>query len=489
MMTEVTSNSDWEHNCNICHCHWSSGKKAADCTNKGFSQIPIDLSNELQVIDLSKNRISKLQRAEFENANLHNTHKIYMRNCSIERVDKNTFKNLTILIELDMSQNFIRKLELGTFDHLEKLRYLVMNNNNLEMLQNRLFAKLQHLSRVEFKNNRLKTIEIDAFGSIPTLSIVYLESNMLTTLHKETFSRLERLIQLSLAHNQWNCSCELHDFRDFVISKRLYTPPTSCAEPPHLKGKSWKEITADHFACQPRIISSANTIHSEHLQNVTIPCQFEGVPRPNASWVFNKRFINRSDYRFRITDYSEENPIDHKNIFVSELRIYGVRSTDKGVYTCITENRGGRAETEFHLSVQGDYFTPLNTLSGDSVGVSNSDADTNMIQIICLIVTSLLLLLIIVVLLVCWYCKRVKSYEKDNTITSDNRLISLKMDKTLNGSILEGSVIMEMQKGLLTEINPVEKPPRRTEMEDASLGEEANDIKLNLLDDKKLGKL
>lgn len=41
-----------------------------------------------------------------------------------------------------------------------------------------------------------------------------------------------------------------------------------------------------------------------------------------------------------------------------------------------------------------------------------------------------------------------------------------KIDKSTDGSVLDGgSVIMEMQKSLLTEVNPVEKPPRRADIE------------------------
>ena len=54
----------------------------------------------------------------------------------------------------------------------------------------------------------------------------------------------------------------------------------------------------------------------------------------------------------------------------------------------------------------------------------------------------------------------------------------------MNESVLDGSVIIEMQKSLLTEVNPVEKPPRRTEVDSIEKDmEDVHDVKQTLLDE------
>jgi len=53
--------------------------------------------------------------------------------------------------------------------------------------------------------------------------------------------------------------------------------------------------------------------------------------------------------------------------------------------------------------------------------------------------------------------------------------------------MLEGSVIMEMQKSLLNEVNPVEKPPRRTDIESVDGGDDVLEIKKTLLDETVYG--
>ncbi|XP_016937125.3 uncharacterized protein kek5 [Drosophila suzukii] len=485
----VTATSDWMQSCGPCHCHWNSGKKSADCKNKALTKIPLDMSNEMQVLDFAHNQIPELRREEFLLAGLPNVHKVYLRNCTIQEVHREAFKGLHILIELDMSGNRIRELHPGTFAGLEKLRNVIINNNEIEVLPNHLFVNLSYLSRIEFRNNRLRQVQLHVFAGTVALSAISLEQNRLAHLHKETFKDLQKLMHLSLQGNAWNCSCELQDFRDFAIQKRLYTPPTDCQEPPQLRGKLWSEVPSENFACRPRILGSVRSFVEANHDNISLPCRIVGSPRPNVTWVYNKRPLQQYDPRVRVLTSVEQLPEQPAQVLTSELRIVGVRASDKGAYTCVADNRGGRAEAEFQLLVSGDYAGAVSASDGHgmggmgAIGAPTIDPQTNVFLIICLITTTLLLLLIVVVLALFWYCRRIKTYQKDTTMMSGDGLISSKLDKTHNGSMLEGSVIMEMQKSLLNEVNPVEKPPRRTDIESVDGGDDVLEIKKTLLDE------
>ncbi|XP_043949524.1 uncharacterized protein LOC108024267 [Drosophila biarmipes] len=485
----VAATSDWMQSCGPCHCHWNSGKKSADCKNKALTKIPLDMSNEMQVLDFAHNQIPELRREEFLLAGLPNVHKVYLRNCTIQEVHREAFKGLHILIELDMSGNRIRELHPGTFAGLEKLRNVIINNNEIEVLPNHLFVNLSYLSRIEFRNNRLRQVQLYVFAGTVALSAISLEQNRLAHLHKETFKDLQKLMHLSLQGNAWNCSCELQDFRDFAIQKRLYTPPTDCQEPPQLRGKLWSEVPSENFACRPRILGSVRSFVEANHDNISLPCRIVGSPRPNVTWVYNKRPLQLYDPRVRVLTSVEQLPEQPAQVLTSELRIVGVRASDKGAYTCVADNRGGRAEAEFQLLVSGDYAGAVSAADGHgmggmgAIGAPTIDPQTNVFLIICLITTTLLLLLIVVVLVLFWYCRRIKTYQKDTTMMSGDGLISSKLDKTHNGSMLEGSVIMEMQKSLLNEVNPVEKPPRRTDIESVDGGDDVLEIKKTLLDD------
>lgn len=153
-----------------------------------------------------------------------------------------------------------------------------------------------------------------------------------------------------------------------------------------------------------------------------------------------------------------------------------------------SENTGGETKADVHVTVP----PVLESMEGMGIVVSTAGipttTPTNLLLIICLIAIILLTLLIIVVLILFCYCRRVKKYSKNGSI-SENGLVSSKVDRSTDGSMLEGSVIMEMQKSLLNEVNPVEKPPRRNDNDIKSLqSDDVQEIKKTLLDEQSYGK-
>lgn len=478
----VDCEADWGQTCGTCSCKWVSGKKTADCRNASLSSVPTELSSEMQVLDLSQNNIPEIRREEFSDANLQNVHKLFMRNCTLQDVHRDALRGLMILIELDLSNNLIRTLPVGVFSGLVKLRTILLNNNQIEVLEDRLFENLNYLYRIELKNNHIRTIGLNTFVNVPVLLQIYLDNNRLSVLKKESFEKLEKLASLSILQNQWNCTCELQQFRDFIISRNLFTNPTTCHDPPHLRGKSWSDVPSENFACRPRIIMPrAGASLDAGGENVTLTCRIKGSPKPDILWIFNKKPINNYDSRIHVLTVPDSSRRDSLENYISDLTIVGVRTSDKGTYTCVASNRGGKDEANIVLAVPSSPFGGAG---------SNSGQFPKLLLIVCLIAIGFLLLLLIVVFLFCCYCRRVKKYNKNGSI-SENGLVASKIDKSQNESMLEGgSVIMEMQKSLLTEVNPVEKPPRRADVESngAIDTDDGHEVKKTLLDETAFGK-
>ena len=471
---------NWLQNCGNCKCMWVSGMKMADCKNTSLTVIPTNQSTELQVLDLTFNVIPEIQKEELAEANLQNLHKLFMKYCTIQEVHKDALKGLEILIELDLSNNLIKILHPGTFSGLAKLRTLILNNNELEILEDRLFDNLKFLHKIELKHNQLYKIGLSTFLNVPLLSQIYLDANRLTILRKDTFYNLERLTSLSLGLNPWNCSCELQQFRNYTIKQNLYTPPTSCQSPPHLSGKLWPDIPIEDFACRPKIvIPRAGAFLEAASDNVTLTCRIKGSPKPKVTWVYNKRPINAYDTRIHVRSSIEIGRRDGMEVLISELTITGVRTSDRGSYTCLAENRGGRDEVEIRLDVPPSII--------DTGSIANGSP--NLYLVIAIILASIALILMVMICLLCIYCKRMRRYKKNSTM-SENGLVASKNDKSQNDSMLEGgSVIMEMQKSLLTEVNPVLKPPRRNDIESTGNSEleDGHDLKKTLLDETVFG--
>uniref|UniRef100_A0A182N4L4 Ig-like domain-containing protein n=1 Tax=Anopheles dirus TaxID=7168 RepID=A0A182N4L4_9DIPT len=458
-VTRANEEPDFTKHCSNCKCSWKSGRKSADCTSQRLPAVPQELSNEVQILDLSHNQIDELPSKTFEAAQKTNLQKLYLRNNGMKRVDRDAFRNLTILIELDLANNNLTTLEAGVFDDLTKLRVVILNNNLIERIDKNLFYGLQYLTKVHLGRNRLVRIALNSFVNVPNLSQIELDHNELQALRKESFAGLEKLTSLSLTNNPWNCSCTLRSFAEYVLAKNLYTSPTACSVPKALAGRQWNEIELDDFACPPSIVENRMQFPGAG-ENATFICKVTGLPLPKIDWLFQKRSFSRHDQRLRVTEAVRTNARDQSEVLVSELTIVGVRPSDRGAYVCKATNRGGIDESE-------QFFD----LKADPHPITSATRSKDILQIVLGVVALLLLLVIVVWALLYCLCCRKRRFKKNSTM-SENGLMSTKMmDKSQNDSILDsGSVIVEMQKSLLTEVNPVEKPPRRADIDAGEKG-------------------
>ncbi|KAH8248547.1 hypothetical protein KR032_000726, partial [Drosophila birchii] len=355
---------DWLMDCGNCHCKWNSGKKTADCRNLSLGGVPENLSPEVQVLDLSQNRILYLEEHAFATTHLQNLHKLIIRNGTLKHISQLSFSQLQILIELDLSNNFLKDLLPNVFDALSKVRAILLNGNLLQTLRRDVFHNLKYLHKIEIMHNRLISIDSQAFVGVPLLSQIYLDNNELKILKTESFRSLNKLNTLSLVENPWNCTCDLQLFRDFVINMNLYTPPTACHYPLQLRGMLWIEDQPEAFACKPKIVYPAlGTSINTSKANVTLICRVLGTPNTVIAWDFNKQLYesrsmsakNLRQQRIHIEVLREQKEKDRQfghDVFVSRLTILDAKKSDEGVYTCLAENPGGKDAAHINLMVQ-----------------------------------------------------------------------------------------------------------------------------------------
>lgn len=444
-----------------CDCRWQSGNKAAICFNSTLKTIPANLSSDIQILDLSNNNLRLLHQEAFKKVGLSNLKKLFLRDCNIETVHKAAFATLAIMIELDLSKNKIRSIHPDTFKGTEKLRLINLSNNLIDKLEDGLFRNLKFLQKVEASNNRIVRIGIRAFVNLPQLKILRFDGNNLSHMKPETLISLSNLSSLDLHNNPWRCDCNLQNFRNWVISHNLYTPPTSCAAPPVVRDKLWNELDSSNFACRPTILEplSDATVKS-YEENVTLTCKVVGNPTPEVAWKFNSRTIEPrafGELRYVLSD----NTIDL--IRWMNLTILNARYSDRGNYTCIAENPGGRDEKSLIL-VLSKY--------GGSGLLIGMDSDSFAILVGCL---AAIIFIFGTILTVC-YCMARK--------TDNKRLIKPDTNSTNGDALMEGSVGSELEKGFITEVNPISKPPRKFEAPESLTSEatEMSELNRTLLD-------
>lgn len=462
------NNEDWEKKCNKCKCVWSHGKRTADCTNRNLSEIPTDLSSEIREIDFSNNPLHYLGRQVLKKAELRDIHKLKFVNCSISAVDDTAFEGLQLLIELDLSRNSIVLLTSRIFADNIKLRILSLSFNKLRRLDHRLCYNMTFLQKLQLNNNEIEYINDTAFSNLPLLQHLDFSYNKLTVMPPEFLEAFPKIVSLNLQDNPWICDCHLQEFRNKTKQANLITTRTECAEPPLLKGRLWTDDII--FACVPQIVEPLPSTHIEATtSNVTLTCRVLGDPQPDVDWVSNGRIIDRdprlNTQRFitskrKVGDYTWNN-----------LTITNVNYRDKGEYKCIAKNPGGSDEKNVSLIVS--------SVSG--IGGGPLALGATLPLIIALSVGGVIVLIAVLVL-VCCCCKR-----STHGMASKRHDLDNSSDECIR---LHGQ--QEMEKALITDVNPVMKPPRICSVPQSvtSGGTEVSEAKKNLLDsDSVFGKL
>ena len=96
---------------------------------------------------------------------------------------------------------------------------------------------------MDLSRNSLTSVSRTAFVNLrDSVEAIYLDHNRLRSLKEETFIMMTNLKSLRIHNNDWVCDCRLKDFREWILSRGLYTVPTSCVEPERLSGKKWRQV-------------------------------------------------------------------------------------------------------------------------------------------------------------------------------------------------------------------------------------------------------
>jgi len=334
---------DWTDHCpSTCKCKWISGKKTAICREAGLTTVPNSLNSDIQVLDINGNPIPVLSSDIFRSVGLLNLQRIFLRGCGIKEINPTAFRDLTILIEVDLSSNGLTSLDTMTFLGNNRLRILDLSGNPFNEVREEQFPSLPHLRTLEMKSCRLKHVHKRAFVHLSSLETLNLSNNKLKYLTRAVFEPLVHIKSLSLDGNPWLCDCHLRDFKEWFLKSTLFSLPLACAEPENLKAKPWGEIDPLSFSCAPNVELSETMVQGEVGGNATFGCLVRGDPVPKKEWIFNGHSINinGSDPNVQI----DEDLSGWMNVTLSNLTDLYV-----GEYSCVAENEGGRANKNLTL--------------------------------------------------------------------------------------------------------------------------------------------
>jgi len=225
----------------LCSCNINS----ANCSHRGFLNLPgglqqdlksLDLSSndilavneteiafysDLQVLDLSRNKITRFEGSEnyklvkldlshndisslrrIKLTKLHGMKNLDLSYNKITSVPPKSFPTNSKLEFLNLASNSIEILESDCFHELENLEELKLNRNKLSSFPKLIFIKLQNLKILELNKNKFVEIPGLSFHGLKSVRILKLRRNLLRFLMDGAFYGLDSIEQLYLDRNE-----------------------------------------------------------------------------------------------------------------------------------------------------------------------------------------------------------------------------------------------------------------------------------------------
>uniref|UniRef100_A0A1I8MGN2 Uncharacterized protein n=1 Tax=Musca domestica TaxID=7370 RepID=A0A1I8MGN2_MUSDO len=341
----TTLADDWSQSCaSNCTCKWTNGKKSAICSSLQLTTIPTTLSTELQVLVLNDNHIPYLNREEFTNLNLLNLQRIYLKKSEVQYVHKETFKDLKILVEIDLSDNKIEMLDKDTFMGNDRLRILYLNGNPLKKLVAYQFPILPHLRTLDLHDCLISYIDPMALANLNMLEFLYLKNNLLESLSEYVFQHMANLKTLVLDENPWQCNCKLRKFRSWYVNSRLNSVSLLCKGPPQHKDRTWDQVEEEQFGCGPKveIFNNEDVQNIEIGSNTTFSCLVYGDPLPEITWELNGKILDSDNVMFEAENVASDK-------LWNNLTVFNMTSLDAGTYVCTGTNVVGVASQNISI--------------------------------------------------------------------------------------------------------------------------------------------
>ncbi|XP_042553445.1 leucine-rich repeat-containing protein 19 isoform X2 [Dipodomys spectabilis] len=174
-------------------------------TEKNYTLIPADISNNVSILDLSYNQIT------------------------LNLTDIKVLQMYLLLIELYLNQNSISILHNNSFINLSSLQILHICRNSINVIQKDAFMGLNKLKELYLCQNKILQLNPEVFVPLSNLKVLNLQDNLMNYFDRPQLLHLELII---LYRNPWNCTCRLFNLQNWLNTSNVILEH----EP---LGKSW----------------------------------------------------------------------------------------------------------------------------------------------------------------------------------------------------------------------------------------------------------
>ncbi|CAG9820202.1 unnamed protein product [Phaedon cochleariae] len=306
-----------------CICRWKNGKQTSECVNKDLLVIPDGLDATTQVLEFAGNNLRTLHREKFVRLDLINLQRIHLSRISV--VSEATFKGLTNLVELDLSDNLL--------DAIPSVSLL----------------DCPALMRLSLSRNPITALDQNAFDRL-SLEWLHLEANKMTSF-AAALHLPGSLKGVQLQENPWQCDCRLRDLQEFLLKFGYpFSIEPVCSGPRELSGQKIKAVPTDHLACVPVVTPTILYLEIDQGHNISLACQVDAIPEAAINWYFDGQLLQNDTYLapgLRLLYYVERGTSNK----TSELYIFNANSGDSGTFVCSAENPAGVSRANYTVKL------------------------------------------------------------------------------------------------------------------------------------------
>lgn len=319
----------------LCTCSDKQGRYVAECSFKGFSEVPEVFPPTVSTISLSANKIRSIRSGSFDS--VHQLMSLWLANNQISTVEEGSFATLVHLRNFDVSHNNIANFPWGDLQNLTNLQLLKMNHN-----------EMVHIPK-------------DAFSTLKDLRSLRLNNNKFVTMAKGTFQGLLSMSHLQIHENPFACTCSLDWLRVWISTTTISISNQElivCESPENLKGRVIGRLPETNCKVPNTSIQiEPDAPNATFLGGSTLilTCHFAGNPKPLVMWSIQSRSQKQQvPLSFSEDDSSEASSLqdNHVRIFNNgTLIVSSIGEDDSGNYSCSATNEFGRAEDAVSVTV------------------------------------------------------------------------------------------------------------------------------------------
>ena len=151
-------------------------------------------------LNLSEQNITTLKAGDFDGLSSLDSLALYKNR--LRSLPADLFSGVSSLSRLDLGSNDLSSLPADVFSELSSLSWLSMSFNELGSLPAGIFSDLSSLNTLNLSYNRLSSLSADVFSEVSSLRTLNLSSNKLSGLPTDLFSGVSSLSWLSLSFNE-----------------------------------------------------------------------------------------------------------------------------------------------------------------------------------------------------------------------------------------------------------------------------------------------